>query len=258
MLTTLLGGRAFAEKTGSGPTQVVALHGWARNRADWAPVLDDTDALALDLPGHGATPEPESAWGSAEYADWVIEILSTLDRPVLAGHSFGGRVAVQVAAKRPDLVRGLVLTGVPLLRRQPAGGGSKPALGYRVVRALHRRGLVSDDRMEALRRKHGSTDYAAARGVMRDVLVRLVNEDYREQLTTLSTSGVPVAMVWGEHDTAAPVPMAREAVDLLGDVATLAVVPGSAHLLDAALVAELKQAVAVLATDEAARSEEDR
>ncbi|WP_308196029.1 alpha/beta fold hydrolase [Nocardioides bruguierae] len=250
MLTTLLGGRAFAEKTGSGPTRVVALHGWARTRADWAPVLADTDALALDLPGHGATPEPDAAWGAAEYADFVIEVLETLDRPVLAGHSFGGRVAITVAAKRPDLVRGVVLTGVPLLRKQPTGGGRKPALGYRVMRALHRRGLVGDDKMEQLRRKHGSADYANARGVMREILVKLVNEDYREELVTVAEHGVPVAMVWGEHDTAAPVPMAREALDLLGEVATLTVVPGSAHLLDAALVAELQQAIAVLRESE--------
>ncbi|CAB4729436.1 unannotated protein [freshwater metagenome] len=240
MLTTLLHGRAFAEKFGSGAPRAVALHGWGRTRLDWASTLDGSDALALDLPGFGATPAPEEAWGSQEYAAWVGEILVDLDRPVLVGHSFGGRVAVQLAARSPELVRGVVLTGVPLLR---GPGGGRPARGYRIARALHRRGLLGDARMEAQRQKHGSADYRAAQGVMRDVLVRTVNEDYSEQLAAMAAHGVPVAMVWGEHDTAASVEVARAAHRLLGDEVTLTVVPGSAHLLDPALVAAIRSEI---------------
>ncbi|WP_166391836.1 alpha/beta fold hydrolase [Nocardioides ochotonae] len=241
MLTTLLNGRAFGEKFGSSEARVVALHGWGRSRADWSATLGGYDALALDLPGFGATPAPETGWDTAAYADWTAEIIGDLDRPVLVGHSFGGRVAVQLAATRPDLVRGLVLTGVPLLRPERTGGsGSGPKLGYRVVRALHRRGLVGDARMEALRQKHGSADYRAAQGVMREVLVKAVNEEYADQLAAVREHGVPVAMVWGEHDTAATVEMARRAQALLGAQATLDVVPGSAHLLDPALVTAIR------------------
>ena len=241
VLTTLLGGRAFAERFGQGPTTVVALHGWGRTRHDWQSTLDGYDALALDLPGFGATPPPESGWSTREYAAWAAEILRELDRPVLVGHSFGGRVAVKLAADSPDLVRGLVLTGVPLLRAQAAR--AKPPLAFRVARWLNRRGLVSDARMEELRRKRGSADYNAAQGVMREVLVKAVNEDYAEELDAIRVHGLPVAMVWGEHDTAATTSMATAAQELLGDHAQLVVVPGSGHLLDAALVAEIRHAV---------------
>ena len=240
MLTTLLGGRAFAERFGQGPATVVALHGWGRSRQDWLATLDGYDALALDLPGFGATPPPGAGWSTAEYAAWVGEILADLDRPVLVGHSFGGRVAVHLAAASPELVRGLVLTGVPLLRPQTTG---RPPLGFRVVRALHRAGLIGEQRMEAMRRKRGSDDYNAAHGVMREVLVKAVNEDYPDELDAIRVHRVPVAMVWGEHDTAATVQMARHAQELLGDVAELVVVPGSAHLLDPSLVQEIRTAV---------------
>lgn len=240
MLTTLLGGRAFAERFGQEPAAVVALHGWGRTRQDWQATLDGFDALALDLPGFGATPAPETGWSTAEYAAWVGEILADLDRPVLVGHSFGGRIAVQVAAASPELVRGLVLTGVPLLRPKTR---SRPPLGFRVVRALHRAGLVGDQRMEALRRKRGSADYNAAQGVMREVLVKAVNEDYTDELDAIRVHRVPVAMVWGEHDTAATVETARLAQELLGDSAELVVVPGSAHLLDPPLVEEIRAAI---------------
>lgn len=241
MLTTLLGGRAFAEKFGSGPATVVALHGWGRNRQDFATTLEGYDALSLDLPGFGATPEPDSGWSTVEYADWTAEILEALDRPVLVGHSFGGRVAIRVAAKYPELVSGVVLTGVPLLRGQSTGG--RPAWQYRLVRALHRRGLVGEKRMEELRERYGSADYRAAHGVMREVLVKAVNESYEPELAAVAAHGLAVVLVWGEHDTAATVAMAEQARAMLGEQTRLVVVPGSAHLLDAALVRELRAAI---------------
>ena len=49
MLTTLLDGQVMAEKHGSGSPRVLAMHGWARTRHDWAPVLGGYDAVAVDL-----------------------------------------------------------------------------------------------------------------------------------------------------------------------------------------------------------------
>ena len=246
VLTTLLGGRAFAERYGEPPARVVALHGWGRTRADWNATLQSHDALALDLPGFGATPAPEDGWSTEEYAGWVRECLEDahrfgVERPVLVGHSFGGRVAVRLAAKSPELVRGIVLTGVPLLRTQ--GPASKPPLGFRALRLLNKWHFISNERMEQERRKRGSADYRAAEGVMREVLVKAVNEDYGDALDALAANGLPVAMVWGENDTAATVAMAQQARARIGDHADLVVVPGSAHLLDDALAAALRTAI---------------
>ena len=159
---------------------------------------------------------------------------------MLVGHSFGGRVAVQLAAESPELVRGVVLTGVPLLKPRAT---RKPPLAFRVVRALHRHGLVSEQRMEAMRRKRGSADYLAAQGVMREVLVKAVNEDYPDELDAIRVHDLPIAMVWGEHDTAATASMAQHALELLGDAAQLVVVPGSAHLLDPAMATAIRAAI---------------
>lgn len=245
VLTTLLDGRAFGEKHGKDAATVVALHGWARNRSDWGSTLEGLDALALDQPGFGATPAPDEAWGSKEYAEWLAQILEGLDRPVLVGHSFGGRVAVQLAAARPELVRGIVLTGVPLFR--PKTGG-KPKLAYRIGRWLHAKGLIPEARMEALREKYGSTDYRNAKGIIRDIFVKVVNESYGDQLAAIPKD-LPVRLIWGENDTAAPVWMPGEAMEILGDNATLEIVPGSAHLLDAGLVKSLRGAIDELRTN---------
>ena len=117
---------------------------------------------------------------------------------VVVGHSLGGGIAVRLAAARPELVRALVLTGAPLLPRpgRPRARRWLPAWPGRCTGRPGRR-----ERMEKARQRYGSADYRAAQGVMREVLVRLVNERYDDALAALAC---PVELVWGDDDTEAP------------------------------------------------------
>jgi pimeloyl-ACP methyl ester carboxylesterase len=209
VLKLFAGGRLFGARHGSGTPDVLALPGWMRTHRDFDEVLDGLDAIALDLPGFGAAPPPPGAWTTAEYAGWVGAVLDEMATSVVVlGHSFGGRVAVHVAASSPATVAGLVLTGVPLVP-DPNRPKRRPPVAFRLGRALHRRGVVSDRRMEDLRRRHGSSDYRAATGVMRGVLVRAVNESYADQLAALTCR---VELVWGEDDDQAPLGVAEAAM----------------------------------------------
>jgi pimeloyl-ACP methyl ester carboxylesterase len=232
-LTALLDGTVLAEKTGDAP-RVLALHGWGRTRADWLPALTGCAALAVDLPGFGASPPPPAAWGSRDFAELLAPLLADGGWTV-AGHSLGGRIAVQLAAGWPELIDKVVLTGVPSLLRRPSS--AKPPLAYRLAKRAHARGLLSAETMEKQRRQHGSADYRAAEGVMRDTLVRLVNEDYCDLLPRITSQA---ELVWGAHDTAAPLDIAREAAALFPH-AQLAVAPDSGHLLDEPLYALLRE-----------------
>ncbi len=246
MITSLAGGRVLAEKYGATPPRVVALHGWGRDGTDFATVLSGLDAVSIHLPGHGPAPAPDEVWGSEQYAELVAEAIAAFAPVVIVAHSFGGRVAVRLAAARPELVRGLVLTGVPLVRLTAAAA---PPLGYRLARWANRRGLLSDARMDALRDQRGSSDYRAAQGVMRGVLVRLVNETYDDELAALAASTLPMSFVWGEHDTAAPTDAGRVAAERAG--APFRVVPGERHLLEGDLqLAVREELLAMIATTE--------
>lgn len=236
MLTSVAGGDILAEKFGKDPARVIALHGWGRTGNDFASVVEGMDALAIHLPGFGPAPAPATPWSTADYANWLARGLADAGPVVILAHSFGGRVALHLAVDYPHLVAGLVLTGVPLMKRDRA---RQAVWQVRVGKTLHRVGLVSDARLESLRRRFGSADYRAASGVMRDVLVKAVTEDYRDMLPRVIQ---PTIMVWGEKDIPAPVTMAQEAVKLFPD-ATLRVVGGSGHLIDQALAKELRQAV---------------
>lgn len=228
-LRAIADGALFAETFGQGSPRVLALHGWGRRGRDFRQSLSDFDALAVDLPGFGASPPPSEVVGAEGYAALLTPVLDEFEiPPVVIGHSFGGRVAVCLAAANPGRVGPLVITGSPLLRLAP---GRKPAPGYRMLRFLNRVGLIADDRMERARRNRGSADYRAARGVMRDVLVTVVNEDYEQQLREL---GSRVILLWGEDDKEVPLEVAERALRVIrqaGGTAELEVLPGVGHLV---------------------------
>ncbi|MBN0971175.1 MULTISPECIES: alpha/beta fold hydrolase [unclassified Gordonia (in: high G+C Gram-positive bacteria)] len=249
MLTTLLDGELLAERHGGPSFSVVALHGWGRTRADWNPVLNGLDAIAIDLPGHGATPAPATAWGSPEYAEHILAALARElgdeDRKiVLLAHSFGGRVGIHMAALRPDLFSRLIFTGVPFIR--PTGAGKSPVL-FRIAKRLHRLELLPDSVMNQYRERYGSADYRDAHGIMREIFVKVVNENYDAAIATVADARIPMDLVWGSEDTAAPLSANAVIADQVPS-AQLDVINGSGHMLDTpmrgALITAVKKAVA--------------
>jgi 3-oxoadipate enol-lactonase len=90
--------------------------------------LGDRRTLAVDLPGHGGTPLP----ASTDMADHVTALGELLDALPVAqcaviGHSMGGQLAIALAARRPDLVRALVVIGSALVHAtafKPRGAAS--------------------------------------------------------------------------------------------------------------------------------------
>ena len=228
-------GSIFADHRDGREPCLLGLHGWGRDRHDMGPLLEAAGhrSVAPDLPGFGASAAPAAAWGAARYAAVLADRLlgrgdGLYDGPhsgpyVVVGHSFGGRVGVCLAADHPELVSGLVLMGVPLLR---LGAARRPPLRYRLIRAAARARLLPSGRLEAARQRFGSDDYRAAAGVMRDVLVRVVNEDYRDELERLQC---PVALVWGEQDQVVPPQVADRAVEHIRQLALSRCVKGAGH-----------------------------
>lgn len=98
----------------SGPARVLAIHGLTGHGRRWETLFDghlpDVAVVAPDLLGHG-----RSSWD----APWTIEanvaglaalVEAEAAGPVVTvGHSFGGAIALSLAAARPDLISGLVL-----------------------------------------------------------------------------------------------------------------------------------------------------
>lgn len=219
----------------------------ARSASDLELPGEPLAAIALDLPGFGATPPPGEGWTTPEYAKAVAPLLEANGGPVvLVGHSFGGRVAVHLAAERPDQVEGVVLTGAPLYRPGGAGSGrsSRPPLKYRAARLLARSGLLGADRLEQLRQRYGSSDYRAATGVMRDVLVKAIAEEREEAYTpSLRALTCPLELVWGALDTASPPAVAERIAAAVTCPVNLVVLPDVGHMTPFAAPGHLRAAI---------------
>jgi pimeloyl-ACP methyl ester carboxylesterase len=214
-LRALSDGTIFGEVAGDGLADVLALHGWGRRGSDFVAAFKGLSYLAVDLPGFGASPRPVAPMGARGYADAIEPALEHLTpKPILVGHSFGGRVAVALAASHPERFAGLVLTGVPLLRR---ASPSRSPVMFRLGRWAAKRGLIGDKRIESLRQKHGSPDYRAATGVMREVLVMSVNESYETELSQIAS---PVVLLWGANDAEVPWAVAESAASILRGAGT--------------------------------------
>ena len=111
------GQRVSALRWGTGPPELVLLHGGAQNAHTWDTVALalDRPLVAIDLPGHGRTDWREDrAYWPAENARAVAAGVRELapDAVAVIGMSLGGLTALALASEAPELVRKLVLVDV--------------------------------------------------------------------------------------------------------------------------------------------------
>ncbi len=116
--TELADGRRMSSLVWGDDPELVLIHGGAQNAHTW-----DTVALALgdplvapDLPGHGHSDSPAPGVGTAPGAN-AADLAPVIDRlapdaRVIVGMSLGGLTAIALGARRPDLVRRLVLVDI--------------------------------------------------------------------------------------------------------------------------------------------------
>jgi pimeloyl-ACP methyl ester carboxylesterase len=115
------GVRLACEVTGSGEPSIVFVHGWTCDRSHFAPQVARFSArhqcVSVDLRGHGESDAPEQDYTVAGFADDVAAVCDQLGvrDALLVGHSMGGAIVLDVAARRPDLVRGVALLDPAIL-----------------------------------------------------------------------------------------------------------------------------------------------
>jgi pimeloyl-ACP methyl ester carboxylesterase len=108
---------------------IVFVHGTRLSRTMWRAQMDDLRdtyrVVALDLPGHGRLADrPFTVANATEDLAHTIEEAAG-GHAVVVGLSLGGYVAMDLAARRPELVRGLVLSGATT---EPVGVAATPYL----------------------------------------------------------------------------------------------------------------------------------
>ena len=206
-------------------------HGWGQNHKAFEPLASSFFAMGrhilVDLPGFGESPLPPDAWGTADYADAMADFLRQhTDGPVIwVGHSFGCRVGIQLAARHPDLVKGVFLIAAAGLKRKRSFL-SALSLKLRIMLYKALKLLVPPAQpRERLLARFGSRDYAKADPKLRQILVKTVNEDLSEQARAVSC---PAMLVYGAADTETPPEIGLRLQRLIPD-AELLLLDGQDH-----------------------------
>ena len=142
MEMTLQGVRVHYEIGGHGERKVVLLHGWGCSEKLMAGISDaltpDMTVLRVDFPAHGESGFPPQPWGVPDFAANLLELLMKLDFlpcSVIA-HSFGGRVAIELAADHPERFEKLILTGAAGIRPKLSSEKSKKSQRYQRLKKL--------------------------------------------------------------------------------------------------------------------------
>ena len=216
--------------TGEGPETVLILQGWGTNESLYAELarhLSKSMRVILpELPGFGKTPEPERPYDAGDYAAFALELLRVLgvERTHLIGHSNGGRVIIKLCTSPHEGVEFSRLVFI-----DSAGIVHPKSLSAKLRQKAFKAGagLLAPfpKALESFRSRHGSADYRSASPVMRQTLVRLVNEDMRSLLPLIDN---PALLIWGTEDTDTPIGDARIFQSLLKD-SGLVEVRGAGH-----------------------------
>ena len=224
------GASVYIRQKGQGHP-VLILHGWGSSSLSWEPVMDQLAdhnfcVYVPDLPGFGNSPEPPTDWDLQDYTQLVHQLIAELGIQgcALVGHSFGGRVSIQLASKYPRDIQFLVLCGAAgivrrrTLKRRMFGVVSKVGKSLPLVQSHGRKLLYFLAR---------ERDYYRASPTMRSVMSKTLKHELKELLPLIEC---PTLLLWGSEDKATPVADARIAESLIPNN-SLVVLQGYGHSL---------------------------
>ena len=232
--------RIAYERAGAGPP-LVLLHGYVGDgpttwRRQLEGLCDQFTVVAWDAPGAGGSADPPASFGMAGYADCLAGFVDRLrlERPHVAGLSFGGALALELYRRHPGIPMTLTLASA-----YAGWGGSLPAdvAEQRLQQALVLAKLSPEEFVGALLPTMFSqaTPPEAVDAFSASMLgfhpagframARASAEDLREVLAHIN---VPTLLVYGDKDVRAPRTVAEDLHAAISG-STLVVLPDTGH-----------------------------
>ncbi len=224
-------------RAGSGKP-LVLVHGYLGGSAQWQPQIEafsaTHDAIAPGLPGFGQAAHLPGPARISDFADAVMDCIDALGigRFTLLGHSMGGMIVQNIAARHGDRLDGLVLYGTGPLGLMP--DRFEPV--ETSIARLEADGVqATADRISATWFRDGSaaSGYAATRDIARlanpqaahNALLAMRDWDGRDALSQIDT---PCRIVWGDRDRSYRWPQVNALWTGIPD-AELATIAGASH-----------------------------
>ena len=177
---------------------ILILHGWGRNHKEWIPIatkLSKTNRVVVpDLPGFGNSLMPEDiSFDIYDYANVIkhfIEKKNIKTQITIIGHSFGGKIATILAAKKMIQLKKLVLVD--------SSGIQPKNIRYRMNKLLmNLLKCMGIKKMNSFIKIFvPSNDYKQA-GTLLPTFKKIVKQHTDNILCEISA---PTVIMWGEND----------------------------------------------------------
>lgn len=211
--------------------RLIFIHGSGDSGAVWAPLLGllpGVEALAFDLPGHGARvvePGPERM-SVRDYAEDVYQTLTArgVDGGVVIGHSLGGAIALRLAVDHSDFARRIVLVGsgarlrvAPLFLEEARAAGPEGTLSLTEI-------AFAPGHEEQARAFYTARPSTAPRMLYRD----LAACDEFDMMSEVERITQPALLIVGEADRMTP-PKYAEFLRQRLPQSELVVIPDAGH-----------------------------
>jgi pimeloyl-ACP methyl ester carboxylesterase len=210
--------------------KMLILGGWGTTAAVYAKFAERHKAhyeiLVPEYPGFGQSPEPPRSLSVAEFAE-VIECFcqkQNFSPDIVFAHSMGGRLTAKLLGR--EIPRESPFAGVSKVIVTGGAGichAPKKSLKQTVFKLGKK--VMPKSVSESMKRRSGSDDYRNATPVMRECLVKMVNEDLSAYFPEIKQETL---LIWGRSDTSAPL-SDGELIEKLIPNAGLAVIENAGH-----------------------------
>ena len=186
------------------------IHGWTYTVKPWEKTLANLrdagfSVKMLNVPG--LTAPSDKVWDIAKYTKWADENIP--DGAIALGHSNGGRILLNLCAKKPEKLKYLILLD--------AAGVYQPSKKKQIVEKIAKLGkplkkiLIVD---KVFHRLTGSTDYLKAPDNMKKTLQNMLTSDKELKIENIKTK---TFILWGKKDTTTPPSQATTLYEKLPD-----------------------------------------
>ncbi|WP_200873593.1 alpha/beta fold hydrolase [Candidatus Magnetobacterium casense] len=206
---------------------MLLLHGWASNLDSFVSVQKYLSSrfkvYAIDFPGFGKSGEPKEIWNTEDYCTFLEAFMEKMNivRPIIIGHSFGGRVAIRLAVKKK--ADKLILIDSAGIRPKRTAKYYFKVYSYKLAKYILKH--LSPRLLAKYKASVGSKDYINASPMMKQILIKVVNEDLTKLLPEIT---IPSLLIWGENDMETPLYQAHVMNKLIPD-SGLVILKGAGH-----------------------------
>lgn len=196
------------EKYGQGKP-IIFLHGWGTTLETFKKIAlvikTKYEVYLLDLPSFGASIEPHYPLDIDDLSIILNEFINDLNliKPIIVGHSYGGRIAVQYASKYQNIEKLILIDAAGIKHRRIIK--SLKAKWYKAKKYYYK-ATHQLMKYQNLILNSGSDDYRNASIIQKQMLIKAVNYQQKHQLKMISCETL---IIFGENDLITPVKDAK-------------------------------------------------